>query len=147
MKGYWNCPNETANVLSDDGWFKTGDVGIIREDGYVSIVDRIKDMVLVSGFNVYPNEIEDVVSGHEKVQNCAAIGIPDEKTGEAIKLFVIPEDKTLSAKEVQEYCRLNLTGYKIPKQVEFRDELPMTPVGKVLRKELRSEEIKAQGTR
>ncbi|WBA80305.1 AMP-binding protein [Endozoicomonas sp. GU-1] len=147
MKGYWNRPNETANVLSDDGWFKTGDVGIIREDGYVSIVDRIKDMVLVSGFNVYPNEIEDVVSGHEKVQNCAAIGIPDEKTGEAIKLFVIPEDKTLSAKEVQEYCRLNLTGYKIPKQVEFRDELPMTPVGKVLRKELRSEEIKAQGTR
>ena len=141
MKGYLNRPEATAEVLAD-GWFRTGDIAVIDEGGYIKIVDRLKDMVLVSGFNVYPNEVEDVVSKHEKVLNCAAIGVPDEKTGEAIKLFIIPEDKGLTADEVREYCKLNLTAYKVPKQIEFRDELPVTPVGKVLRKDLRAEELK-----
>lgn len=142
MKGYWQRPGATAEVIDHDGWFKTGDVAIIDEQGYVKIVDRVKDMVLVSGFNVYPNEVEDIVSRHEKVQNCAVIGVPDEKTGEAVKLFIIPGDKSLTEEEVKEYCRLNLTAYKVPKQVEFRDVLPMTPVGKILRKDLRAEEMK-----
>ncbi len=141
MKGYWKRPEATAEVIDDEGWFKTGDVAIIDEEGYVRIVDRVKDMVLVSGFNVYPNEVEDIVSKHDKVQNCAVIGVPDEKTGEAVKLFIIPGDKSLTAEEVNEYCRLNLTAYKVPKQVEFRDVLPMTPVGKILRKDLRAEEM------
>ncbi|MGB0360507.1 MAG: AMP-binding protein, partial [Endozoicomonas sp.] len=142
MKGYLNQPEATAEVLSEDGWFRTGDIAIIDESGYVKIVDRLKDMILVSGFNVYPNEIEDIVSKHEKVLNCAVIGVPDDKTGEAIKLFIIAKDKELTAAEVQEYCKLNLTAYKVPKQIEFRDELPVTPVGKVLRKDLRAEELK-----
>ncbi|WP_067515099.1 AMP-binding protein [Endozoicomonas ascidiicola] len=142
MKGYLNRPEATAEVLSEDGWFKTGDVAVIDDTGFVKIVDRLKDMVLVSGFNVYPNEIEDVVSKLDKVMNCAVIGVPDEKTGEAVKLFVIPQDKELTAEEVKEYCKLNLTAYKVPKQIEFRDELPVTPVGKVLRKDLRAEELK-----
>ncbi|WP_257295674.1 AMP-binding protein [Endozoicomonas sp. YOMI1] len=141
MKGYWQRPQATADVIDSEGWFKTGDVAIIDEQGYVQIVDRVKDMVLVSGFNVYPNEVEDVVSKHDKVQNCAVIGVPDDKTGEAVKLFIIPQDKSLTAEEVNEYCRLNLTAYKVPKQVEFRDVLPMTPVGKILRKDLRAEEM------
>lgn len=128
-------------MLDENGWLKTGDVAVIQEDGFVRIVDRIKDMILVSGFNVYPNEVEDVVSGFDKVDNCAAIGVPDEKTGEAVKLFVIARDKELGKDEVVEYCRQHLAAYKVPKQVEFRDELPMTPVGKILRKELRSEEL------
>ena len=141
MKGYWQRPEATVEVLDSEGWFKTGDVAVLDENGYVNIVDRIKDMVLVSGFNVYPNEIEDVVSKHDKVQNCAVIGVPDEKTGEAVKLFIVPQDKSLTVDEVDEYCKLNLTGYKVPKQVEFREVLPMTPVGKILRKDLRSEEL------
>ncbi len=144
MKGYWQRPEATAEALDSEGWFKTGDVAVLDEEGYVKIVDRIKDMVLVSGFNVYPNEIEDVVSKHDKVQNCAAIGVPDEKTGEAVKLFIVPQDKSLTVDEMNEYCKLNLTGYKIPKQVEFRDVLPMTPVGKILRKDLRAEELNKQ---
>ncbi len=142
MAGYWQRPEETLEVLSEDGWFKTGDVAVIRKDGYISIVDRLKDMVLVSGFNVYPNEIEDIVSRHEKVLNCAAIGIPDEKTGEAVKLFVIPQDSSVTEKELKDFCRQQLTAYKVPRKIEFRDELPMTPVGKVLRKDLRAEELK-----
>ncbi len=141
MEGYWQRPEATAEVLDDEGWLRTGDVAIIREDGYIQIVDRLKDMVLVSGFNVYPNEIEDVVAKHEKVQNCAVIGVPDEKTGEAVKLFVIGSDESVTSDEIIEYCRLHLTAYKVPRQIEFRRELPMTPVGKVLRKDLRAEEM------
>ena len=137
MKGYWNRPEATAESITEDGWFKTGDVAIIDEDGFVSIVDRIKDLIIVSGFNVYPNEIEDVVSAHPKVANAAAIGVPDEKSGEAVKLFVIPSDKSLTVDELKAYCRENFTGYKVPRYFELRDELPMTPVGKILRRELR----------
>ncbi|KEQ17008.1 AMP-binding protein [Endozoicomonas numazuensis] len=142
MAGYWQRPEATAEVLDDEGWFRTGDIAIIQEDGYVRIVDRLKDMVLVSGFNVYPNEIEGVVTQHDKVLNCAAIGVPDEKTGEAVKLFVIPQDESITEQELKDYCRKNMTAYKVPSQVEFREELPMTPVGKVLRKDLRAEELK-----
>ncbi|MBO9492662.1 AMP-binding protein [Thalassotalea sp. G20_0] len=137
MSGYWQRVEATAEVLSTDGWLKTGDVAVIQEDGFVRIVDRIKDMILVSGFNVYPNEIEDVVSGHPKVANCAAIGIPDENSGEKVKLFVIKSDDSLTADELLSWCRDYLTAYKVPKVCEFRDELPMTPVGKILRKDLR----------
>ncbi len=140
MKGYWQRPEATAEVLDAEGWLKTGDVAVIQEDGFVKIVDRIKDMILVSGFNVYPNEIEDVVAGNEKVENCAAIGVPDDKTGEKVKLFVVPADKSLTSDELVEYCRSHLTAYKVPRDIEFRDELPMTPVGKILRKDLRQQE-------
>ncbi len=142
MKGYWKRPDATAEILDEEGWLKTGDVAVIQEDGFVRIVDRIKDMVLVSGFNVYPNEIEDVVSQHDGVENCAVIGVPDEKTGEAVKLFIVPSDQSLTQAAVKEYCKMNLTAYKVPKQIEFREELPMTPVGKILRKDLRAEELK-----
>lgn len=141
MKGYWRRSDATAEIFDQDGWLKTGDVAVIAEDGFVTIVDRIKDMVLVSGFNVYPNEIEDVVVSHESVENCAVIGVPDDKTGEAVKLFVVAADKTLDAEAVRQYCKLHLTAYKVPKQIEFRDELPMSPVGKILRKDLRTEEL------
>ncbi|MDD7805311.1 MAG: AMP-binding protein [Endozoicomonas sp. (ex Botrylloides leachii)] len=141
MKGYWQNQEATDQVLSKDGWLKTGDVAVIQEDGYVKIVDRIKDMILVSGFNVYPNEIEGVVAANKKVENCAAIGIPDEKTGEKVKLFVIASDSSLTSEELVSYCRANMTAYKVPKEVEFCSSLPMTPVGKILRKELRQEEL------
>lgn len=137
MPGYWQRAEATAEVLDSDGWLKTGDVAVIQEDGFVRIVDRIKDMILVSGFNVYPNEVEDVVSGHPKVANCAAIGIPDESTGEKVKLFVIKADESLTSDELLSWCRDYLTAYKVPKVCEFRDDLPMTPVGKILRKDLR----------
>jgi len=141
MKGYWNRPEATADSFTEDGeWLKTGDVAVIDDDGFVKIVDRIKDMILVSGFNVYPNEIEEVVAAHPAVENCAAIGIPDEKSGEAVKLFVISTDKNLTADDIKAHCRESLTGYKQPKYIEFRDELPMTPVGKILRRELKDEE-------
>ncbi len=139
MKGYWNRPEATEEVLDAEGWFRTGDVAIIDEDGFVSIVDRIKDLIIVSGFNVYPNEIEDVVAAHPKVANAAAIGIPDEKSGEAVKLFVVANDKSLTIDELKEYCRANFTGYKVPKQYEIRESLPMSAVGKILRRELRDE--------
>lgn len=146
MKGYWNRPEATTDSFTADGlWLRTGDVAVIDEDGFVKIVDRIKDMILVSGFNVYPNEIEDVVAGHPAVENCAAIGVPDEKTGEAVKLFVVSTDPNLSKDEIRAYCRDKMTGYKIPRHVEFRSELPMTPVGKILRRELKDEEAKKQG--
>ncbi len=137
MRGYWNRPEETAKVMTADGFFRTGDLGTMNEQGFVKIVDRKKDMILVSGFNVYPNEIEDVVSAMPKVLECAAIGVPDDKSGEAVKLFVVKKDASLTADEVQKYCRENLTSYKIPKQVEFRTELPKSNVGKILRKDLR----------
>jgi long-chain acyl-CoA synthetase len=138
MAGYWNRPDETAKVMTEDGFFKSGDVGVMDERGYVRIVDRKKDMILVSGFNVYPNEIEQVVSQHPGVLECAAIGIPDEKSGEAVKLFVVRNDSTLSEDDLARYCRDNFTAYKRPKYIEFRDELPKSNVGKILRRELRS---------
>lgn len=137
MKGYWQREAATAEVLDAEGWFKTGDVAVIDPDGFVRIVDRKKDMIIVSGFNVYPNEIEDVVMAHPKVASCAAIGVPDEKSGEVVKLFVVARDSSLSAEELKAYCKENFTGYKVPKQIVFRDALPMTPVGKILRRELR----------
>jgi long-chain acyl-CoA synthetase len=137
MKGYWQRPDATAEVLDAEGWFKTGDIAVISEDGFVSIVDRKKDMVIVSGFNVYPNEIEDVVMTHPKVGACAVIGVPDERSGEAVKLFVVPRDPALTVDELKAFCRENFTGYKVPKHIVLRDSLPMTPVGKILRRELR----------
>ena len=137
MAGYWNRPDETAKVMTADGFFKSGDVGVMDERGYVKIVDRKKDMILVSGFNVYPNEIEQVVNLHPGVLECAAVGVPDEKSGEAVKLFVVKKDATLSEDDVARYCRDNFTAYKRPKYIEFRDELPKSNVGKILRRELR----------
>jgi long-chain acyl-CoA synthetase len=137
MAGYWQRPDETANVMTPDGYFKTGDIGTVDERGYFKIVDRKKDMVLVSGFNVYPNEVEDVVSQLAGVMECAVVGVADEKTGEAVKLVIVKKDQALTEAQVREYCRANLTGYKQPKVVEFRTDLPKTPVGKILRRELR----------
>ncbi len=136
MLGYYNQPEETAKVIRD-GWLCTGDIGLMEEDGYFRIVDRKKDMILVSGFNVYPNEIEDVVSALPKVLECAAIGVPNERTGERVKLFVVKKDKSLTEDEIMEYCRQNLTQYKLPKEIEFRETLPKSNVGKILRRELR----------
>ncbi|NOT79713.1 MAG: AMP-binding protein [Bacteriovoracaceae bacterium] len=138
MPGYWNRDDETAKVMTKDGFFKSGDIGILNSDGFVKIVDRKKDMILVSGFNVYPNEIEDVVATHPKVFEVAAIGVPDEKTTEAIKLFIVKKDESLTADEIISFCRKELTNYKVPKLVEFRKELPKTNVGKILRKDLRN---------
>jgi long-chain acyl-CoA synthetase len=137
MAGYWQRPDETARVMTADGYFKSGDVGVMDERGYFKIVDRKKDMILVSGFNVYPNEVEEVASACPGVLECAAIGVPDERTGEAVKLVVVRRDAALTAEQIQDYCRDKLTGYKHPRIVEFRAELPKTPVGKILRRELR----------
>ena len=137
MKGYWNRPDETAKVLAADGWLRTGDIARIDEKGFVFIVDRKKDMILVSGFNVYPNEIEDVVAQVPGVLEVAAVGVPDEKSGEAVKLVVVRKDPSLTADDIRAHCRANLTGYKLPKYIEFRDSLPKTNVGKILRRELR----------
>ncbi|MDR6713111.1 long-chain acyl-CoA synthetase [Pseudomonas hunanensis] len=137
MKGYWQQPEATAQALDAEGWFKTGDIAVIDPDGFTRIVDRKKDMIIVSGFNVYPNEIEDVIMGHPQVANCAAIGVPDERSGEAVKLFVVPREGGVSVEELKAYCKANFTGYKVPKHIVLRDSLPMTPVGKILRRELR----------
>jgi long-chain acyl-CoA synthetase len=139
MAGYWQRQDETDKVIDRDGWFATGDIGVMDERGYVRIVDRKKDMILVSGFNVYPNEIEAVVAMHPGVLECAAIGVPDPKSGEAVKLFIVKGDPALTADGVLAFCREHLTGYKIPRDVEFRAELPKTNVGKILRRELRDE--------
>lgn len=139
MAGYWNRPDETAKVMTNDGFFKTGDLGFMNEDGFVKIVDRKKDMILVSGFNVYPNELEDVICSHPKVLEAAAIGIPDEKSGEVVKIFVVKKDDSLTQDELMKFCREQLTSYKVPKSIEFRKELPKTNVGKILRKDLRAE--------
>ncbi|BCA27519.1 long-chain-fatty-acid--CoA ligase FadD1 [Metapseudomonas otitidis] len=143
MKGYWQRQDATDEILSADGWLKTGDIGLIQEDGYMRIVDRKKDMILVSGFNVYPNELEDVLATLPGVLQCAAIGIPDEKSGEAIKVFVVVKPgASLTKDEVMQHMRANVTGYKVPRSVEFRDSLPTTNVGKILRRELRDQELK-----
>jgi long-chain acyl-CoA synthetase len=137
MVGYWQRPEATAEVLDAEGWLRTGDIAVIDAEGFVSIVDRKKDLIIVSGFNVYPNEIEEVVMAHPKVAACAAIGVQDEKSGEAVKLFVVPSAPDLTEAELHAYCRENFTGYKMPRHYVFRESLPMTPVGKILRRELR----------
>jgi long-chain acyl-CoA synthetase len=137
MEGYWQQPEETARVMTADGFFRSGDIGVMDERGYVSIVDRKKDMVLVSGFNVYPNEVEGVVAAHPGVLECAVVGVPDPATGEAVKLYVVRRDPSLTAEQLIDYCQQQLTGYKRPKLIEFRNELPKSNVGKILRRELR----------
>ena len=139
MSGYWNRPDETAKVMTPDGYFKSGDVGIMDERGYVKIVDRKKDMILVSGFNVYPNEVEAVIAAHPGVLECACVGVPDEHSGEAVKVFVVRKDPNLTQEVLAAYCKEQFTGYKRPKYIEFRDELPKTNVGKILRRALRDE--------
>ena len=142
MAGYWNMPDETRHALTDDGFFKSGDIGVMDERGYIRIVDRKKDMILVSGFNVYPNEVEGVAMEHPGVREAAAVGIPDESCGESVKLFIVRDDPALTEKDVLHFCRDRLTGYKRPRHVEFRDELPKTNVGKILRRALRDAHTK-----
>ncbi|MCK1385633.1 long-chain fatty acid--CoA ligase [Bradyrhizobium sp. 21] len=139
MSGYWNRPEETAKVMTADGFFRTGDIGVMDEKGYTKIVDRKKDMILVSGFNVYPNEVEEVIASHPGVLECAVIGIPDSKSGEAVKAFIVKKDPTLTPDAVIKFCQEQLTGYKVPKHIEFRTDLPKTNVGKILRRQLRDE--------
>jgi long-chain acyl-CoA synthetase len=139
MSGYWNRPDETAKVMTADGYFRTGDIGIMSADGFTKIVDRKKDMILVSGFNVYPNEVEDVIASHPGVLECAVIGVADERSGEAVKAFIVRKDPNLSAEDIIKFCGTQLTNYKVPKQIEFRTALPKTNVGKILRRELRDE--------
>lgn len=139
MSGYWNRPEETAKVMTADGYFRTGDIGVMDEKGYTKIVDRKKDMILVSGFNVYPNEVEEVIASHPGVLECAVIGVPDSGSGEAVKAFVVKKDPNVTAEDVIKFCREQLTGYKVPKQIEFRTDLPKTNVGKILRRQLRDE--------
>jgi long-chain acyl-CoA synthetase len=142
MKGYWQRPDETAKVLTADGWLRTGDVAMMTPDGFFKIVDRKKDMILVSGFNVYPNEIEDVIAHHPKVREVAVVGVPDDKSTEAVKVFIVKSDPSLTEAEVRAFCVEELTGYKRPKHIEFRDDLPKSNVGKILRRELRDEELR-----
>lgn len=137
MAGYWNRPDETEAAITADGFLRSGDMGVIDESGQIRIVDRKKDMIIVSGFNVYPNEIEEVVAEHPGVLEVAAIGVPDERSGEAAKLFVVKKDQGLTEQDLLDFCRQKLTGYKRPKHVEFRDELPKSNVGKIVRRELR----------
>jgi long-chain acyl-CoA synthetase len=136
MQGYWGRPEETRNTLTDDGWLKTGDIGMIDPQGFVKLLDRKKDMIIVSGFKVFPNEVEDVVARLPGVLEAAAIGVPDERSGQAVKLFVVRRDPALDEKAIRGYCVANLTGYKVPRLIEFRDELPKSNIGKILRKEL-----------
>ena len=143
MQGYWQRPEATADVLDSEGWFSTGDVAVIQPDGYIKIVDRIKDMIIVSGFNVYPNELEDVCAKHPGVLECAAVGLPSEATGEAIRLYVVKADDALTEEEVIAYMREQVTAYKVPKSIVFKDDLPKTNVGKILRRELR--DLAAEG--
>ncbi len=146
MQGYWQRDDETAKVMTADGYFKSGDIGIMDEQGYIRIVDRKKDMILVSGFNVYPTEIEGVVASHPGVRECAVIGVPDKNSGEAVMLFVVRSDPSLDEKQLAAYCAQNLTGYKKPRHIRFQDELPKTNVGKILRRELRDQVMKSMGT-
>jgi long-chain acyl-CoA synthetase len=139
MQGYWQRPEATAEVLDQEGWFATGDVAVIQPDGYVKIVDRIKDMIIVSGFNVYPNELEDVCAKHPGVLECAAVGIESEATGEGIRMYVVKSDPTLTEDAVIAHMRNQVTAYKVPKSIVFKDDLPKTNVGKILRRELRDE--------
>lgn len=144
MKGYWERENETNKVFYDGGWFRTGDIGIMAEDGFFKIVDRIKDMILVSGFNVYPNEVEEVVAMHPGVLECAAIGVPDPKSTEAVKIFIVKKDPNMTKESLKEFCKDKLTGYKMPKHVEFAEELPKSNVGKILRRKIREMEMAKQ---
>ena len=137
MAGYWNRPDETARAMTADGFFKSGDIGVMDPRGYTTIVDRKKDMILVSGFNVYPNEIEGVVAAHPDVLECACVGVPDPNSGEAVKLFVVRRRASLSAEQLMMYCKDELSAYKKPKHIEFRDALPKSNVGKILRRALR----------
>jgi long-chain acyl-CoA synthetase len=137
MAGYWQRPDETAKVMTADGFFRTGDIGMVDDRGYFRIVDRKKDMILVSGFNVYPNEVEDVITQMPGVLECAAVGVPDAKAGEAVKVVVVKKDPAITEADIRAFCEANLTGYKRPKIIEFRTDLPKTPVGKILRRELR----------
>jgi long-chain acyl-CoA synthetase len=146
MAGYWQRPDETAKVMTPDGWFRTGDVAVILPDGQIKIVDRMKDMVLVSGFNVYPNEVEDVIVKHPGVMEAAVIGLPDEHSGEVVVAYVVRKDQSLTVDELRQFCRENLTGYKVPRRIEFRETLPKTNVGKVLRRALK-EEVEQSHTR
>ncbi|TMH26193.1 MAG: long-chain fatty acid--CoA ligase, partial [Betaproteobacteria bacterium] len=146
MAGYWNRPDETARVMTSDGFFRTGDVGVMSPDGFTKIVDRKKDMIIVSGFNVYPNEVEEVIASHPGILECAAIGVPDPKSTEAVKVFVVRLDPNLTAQDIVSFAGTQLTPYKVPKHVEFRSELPKSNVGKILRRELRSETRKATAT-
>jgi long-chain acyl-CoA synthetase len=141
MAGYWQKPEETAKVMTPDGWFMTGDIGYMDKEGFTRIVDRKKDMILVSGFNVYPNEIEGVLAMHPGVLESAAIGVPDAKSGEAVKVFVVKKDAALTEDSIRKHCEQHLTGYKRPRFIEFRADLPKTNVGKILRRALRDEKI------
>jgi long-chain acyl-CoA synthetase len=143
MAGYWNRPDETAKVMTEDGYFRTGDIGVMSSDGYIKIVDRKKDMILVSGFNVYPNEIEEVIASHPGVLECAVIGVADDKSGEAVKAFIVKRDPSLTAEDIIKFCRDQITAYKVPKHIEFRADLPKTNVGKILRRQLREEKAAA----
>jgi long-chain acyl-CoA synthetase len=140
MAGYWNRPDETAKVMTPDGYFRTGDIGIMDADGYTRIIDRKKDMILVSGFNVYPNEIEEVIASHPGVLECAVIGVPDEKSTEVVKAFVVKKDPNVTAQDIIAFAATQLTKYKVPKHIEFRSDLPKSNVGKILRRELRDAE-------
>ena len=142
MSGYWERPDETAKVMTADGFFKTGDIGVMDATGQVKIVDRKKDMILVSGFNVFPNEVEDVVASHPGVLECAVVGVPDDSSGEAVVLFVAKKDQALTEQALMKYCMEQLTGYKKPKYIRFKADLPKTNVGKVLRRELRDEAMR-----
>jgi long-chain acyl-CoA synthetase len=139
MRGYWKRPDETAKVTTGDGYFRTGDVAVMLPDGQIKLVDRIKDMVLVSGFNVYPNEVEEVLAMHPGVLEAAVIGVPDEHSGEAVAAYIVKRDANVTEADIRAFCKDNLTGYKIPRRITFRDSLPKTPVGKVLRRALRDE--------
>jgi long-chain acyl-CoA synthetase len=143
MAGYWNRPDETAKVMTADGYFRTGDIGVMASDGFIKIVDRKKDMILVSGFNVYPNEVEEVIASHPGVLECAVIGVPDEKSGEAVKAFVVKKDPNVTADDIVKFCHSQLTNYKVPRHIEFRTSLPKTNVGKILRRQLRDEKTAA----
>ena len=139
MSGYWNRPEETANVMTADGYFRTGDIGVMAPDGFIKIIDRKKDMILVSGFNVYPNEVEEIIASHPGVLECAVIGVPDERSSEAVKAFIVKKDADLTAEDIVKFCHQQLASYKIPRHIEFRASLPKTNVGKILRRELRDE--------
>jgi long-chain acyl-CoA synthetase len=143
MAGYWKRPDETAKVMTSDGFFRTGDVAVMLPDGQVKIVDRMKDMVLVSGFNVYPNEVEDVLTQHPGVLEAAVIGVPDSQSGEMVAAYVVRKDPAVTAEDLRQFCRDHLTAYKVPRRIEFRDTLPKTNVGKVLRRALRDELLAA----
>jgi long-chain acyl-CoA synthetase len=145
MQGYWQRPDETAKVLRD-GWLATGDIATMDEDGYLFIVDRKKDMIVVSGFNVYPNEVEEVIASHPGVKEVAVIGLPDEMGGESVHAYVVRKDPSLGAEEIRQHCKRVLTNYKVPKYVHFRDELPKSNVGKVIRKDLRDEALRERAS-